>query len=792
MVVAAACVGSAAADAVYMKDGFTLHGRVRREAEEIVDPLSGAVIPIIKGNNFFIVDDRVRWVIFDHRSVQVPDPDVNIRRDFLEFHKPISPGMVSPLPKMARVMGSTPFDASWQRSVNLRGELGAYAIRQRLTQLNPYYVRIESLNYRWNLSYLTQELGIDTVKKLFDAHPDLAEKNGEPPDIEKRMKRVRFLMQANWIIAAQEELDRARKDLPGEKERIERTGAALRQAQLQALWVEAQSAQKSGRYSTARKILSRFPLKEIDARFAGEVTNLRSKFEASDRKIEQVRKHLSALLDRLAGPPPFGDALFAVHDALSHDTIDRFDTFLSLATQHENEVAVKKRPTQNIEEILALAVSGFIMGNAAAEPSVAAAERFWNAREFVLEYLRTHEAGGRRRALDLYLSSNPLGLDEFAQLISLLPPADPDKTAEPAPAIQERTTTPFAGRGATEHALLLPREYSASRTWPVLIVLPGAGDRPADVLTRWADQAQEHGYLLASPQWSGGLQSYAYTSEEHRPVLELIHDLRRRFNVDSDRVFLAGFGDAGSIATDIALGHPDLFAGVVTMNAMPPQVASKWYWHNAQYLPFYVIAGELAGRSCSQNRFLFENWMARGYASLMTIYKGRWSEFYAGELPFAFDWMNRKRRAAGFPELGRSPNLGSLGEEFQTARIGDNRFYWLETTQIHPRYISQSLGTDGKGYTPAAVQATIRDSSTIAISTRGIKSIRVWLGQAFDPQVGWKSMVDLSKPITFMVNRQPAKTIKLAPSLGVMLEDLYERGDRQRLYWATAEFANLQ
>jgi hypothetical protein len=43
-----------------------------------------------------------------------------------------------------------------------------------------------------------------------------------------------------------------------------------------------------------------------------------------------------------------------------------------------------------------------------------------------------------------------------------------------------------------------------------------------------------------------------------------------------------------------------------------------------------------------------------------------------------------------------------------------------------------------------------------------------------------------------LINRQQPKTMKFTPSLGVMLEDLYERGDRQRLFWASADFTNVQ
>src|SRR5205814_6642957 len=131
-----------------------------------------------------------------------------------------------------------------------------------------YATKIESIGYPWNLYYLTQELGLDTVRKLLDNHPDTKEKKDDPPDIEKRMKRFRFLLQGTWLLAAEEELNRALKDIPNEKERIECSRTVLRQTQIQAVWDEAQNALKTGRQAAVRSLLARIPLGEVAPRLA--------------------------------------------------------------------------------------------------------------------------------------------------------------------------------------------------------------------------------------------------------------------------------------------------------------------------------------------------------------------------------------------------------------------------------------------------------------------------------------------------------------------------------------------
>jgi len=299
--------------------------------------------------------------------------------------------------------------------------------------------------------------------------------------------------------------------------------------------------------------------------------------------------------------------------------------------------------------------------------------------------------------------------------------------------------------------------------------------------------------VVAAPQWSLG-QAYGYTADEHAVVLDLIRDLRRHYGIDSDRVFLTGYLEGATMAFDVGLSHPDLFAGVIPVNGLPRWGASSWYWRNAQHLPFYIVGGELAGKVCELNRRLFEPWIQRGFASLMTIYRGRPTEFYQAEVGNAFDWMDRKKRGTGFPELGSRPNQGSNGEEFQTARATDNRFYWVTIESLVERYLNPVMDRDSN-YVAAAVQASIRDGNFIAVNTRGIKSLRLWLGRVWDAQTGSRSMIDFDKPVRVQVNGRPTngnRGYTVTPSLATMLEDLYERGDRQRLFLATIDLKNLQ
>src|SRR5205823_2255641 len=106
-------------------------------------------------------------------------------------------------------------------------------------------------------------------------------------------------------------------------------------------------------------------------------------------------------------------------------------------------------------------------------------------------------------------------------------------------------------------------------------------DRPEALMSRW-QEALKNGFIVAAPLWSGkGIGvAYGYSRTEHDIVLDTIRDLRRRFNVDSDRVFLYGWEQGANAAWDIGLAHPDQFAGVLPVNGSVEKFPQR-YWSNA-------------------------------------------------------------------------------------------------------------------------------------------------------------------------------------------------------------------
>src|SRR5262249_17220599 len=143
--------------------------------------------------------------------------------------------------------------------------------------------------------------------------------------------------------------------------------------------------------------------------------------------------------------------------------------------------------------------------------------------------------------------------------------------------------------------VLLPEEYRPSHRHPLIITLSPGGRAPEKQLEWWGSsaegkpgQAQRHGYVVVSPEWTDPKPSeYDYAARAPEAVQHVLRDVRKRFGVDSDQVFLSGHGMGGDAAFDIGMSHPDLFAGVIPITGVSDKYC-KWYWQNAKGVAWYI------------------------------------------------------------------------------------------------------------------------------------------------------------------------------------------------------------
>jgi predicted esterase len=772
----------ARADLVILKDGFVLYGKIRHEKSYFADPISKQVFFTDKLDGFYMVDDNARRVIFSAGQVaDATHQDFTRAEDAIRLEKVPHFRGGTPMPIFWKVDEVTTFDKHWQRHITLDVKTRNHPLKigQKLTELTPHHARVDAFEYNWIACYLTSELGPDEVRTLVRRHLDRPGQKVKLTEADKQFRVFRFLLQAGYQKEAEKELkDLIESDIPKDKKQIAESWQILKKLQALKLADAIELASKVGQPRETRRLLNQLHRLKIDADMIGEkrltaVQAIEEKLTRAEADFQLAQRYLKELPDRVADTDHkkiFAEAAAIIHDDLRLDNLSRLEGFLGLAKQEERYRKHGKGGGQNPAELLAMAISGWLLGNDAAEAAPDTAIKLWEARGFVLKYQNT--ANDRRREeMRSAVHAPRVGLDELAQMIRFLPPPDPEQKINTL--VKEMKVA--GGQGPTYY-LKLPPEYHHQRSYPVLILLHGGGEDAKIQLARWSEPAAQNGYILAAPTWNkAGLDTtYDYSPEEHNKVTDVLRDLSRHVQIDSDRVFLFGFDEGANMAYDVGLSHPDLFAGVVTMGGKPRWHAYH-YWPNAQYLPFYVIDGSADGLNPKYNRDVFKQWVGRGYPCLYVEYQGRGPEWLSGELPHIFDWMEPKKRAHPRTDLGSK-------KPYQSMRRTDNRFYWLS---FDPDFMKDGcVNEPGSGWktppTPALIEGNVGSSNYIYVSTRGLRKITVWLAPA---------TIDFEKPVTIRVNGTIAWNNKrIPPSLQTLMDDLYERGDRQRLFLAKKDF----
>ncbi|HEY7153311.1 MAG TPA: hypothetical protein VH575_05060 [Gemmataceae bacterium] len=771
----------ARADLVYFKDGFALEGQIKREMTLEFDQVGREAYHMPKG--FFYVDDGPRRIFFSPSQVRYPfhkDPAGEERIVCPDPRMQVNP---KTFPGLLEVMTAPEWDDKWNRRFQFRSPNGPVNVPQHISQLTPYWARVDSPGgkYFWACAYLTRELGPERVQRLLATHKDFQETRSmsSTQRVSLRLRKADFYSQAGWFDLAEAELNQALRDMPDQKERIEAARKMLLKLSTRERLEEIKCRHLAGQHRRVRQMLDDFPTKGATDETIAKLEELRADYENTDWLLKESGRLLDKVRRDGSVKRVLAEAGAEIVRELNFENVGRLDAFLGQARQAERFQKKGKKSDLDAEQLLSLAISGWLLGSASAETSPETALRLWRGREMVRKYLRTEGRDERLKMLQAHQKGSrteSASLDELIQIIRTLPPVEAEKQL-PEGIIERKTD------GAS-YLLQLPPEYRHDRAYPLLIVLHHGGESPRDTLNLWSRAAAKNGYILIAPEWQdGGLNSaYSYSEREHLTLLNALRDVRRHFNADEDRVFLTGYGEGGAMAFDVGLGHPDLFAGVLPMGA-GPEYHAKICWRNGQYLPFYVVHGN-KGPNGKEMRTLFEKWVQRNFPMLWIDYKGRGAEWFGGEVPLMFDWMRDKKRPFPLNRLGTSGQGSSFGNEFCTMRNCDNHFYWLSTSNVLKTYSIERW----RNVQPASLYAVIyrdnnlgnRINNSIVVEAKGVGQVTIWLGRNRKGE----DMIDFDRPVSVTVNLSASPPRKVSPSLEVLLEDLYQRGDRQQLFLA--------
>ncbi len=134
-------------------------------------------------------------------------------------------------------------------------------------------------------------------------------------------------------------------------------------------------------------------------------------------------------------------------------------------------------------------------------------------------------------------------------------------------------TLPATVNGPVVGVLQVPEGYeqnAGAPDVPLLVSIPGWGEDREDAIIRFANEANERGWLLLGSEiqrdhsntdwWHQGLTA---SIEVQRDIIRAIDWVKANYRVDESQVYIAGFSAGGGIALTMAAKYPDVFAAVL-------------------------------------------------------------------------------------------------------------------------------------------------------------------------------------------------------------------------------------
>ena len=148
--------------------------------------------------------------------------------------------------------------------------------------------------------------------------------------------------------------------------------------------------------------------------------------------------------------------------------------------------------------------------------------------------------------------------------------------------------------GKVRVAYRLPEDYAPSLRYPMVVCIPGAGAAARDTLALAMAALGEaaKGFVFICPV-RPVRTTFCQPVEAASDVQRLLRRARREIHIDTDRVFLFGFGQGGETAWMTAITQPDPFAGVIVLSAYPrlpyPEQVYTFLLNNLRRLPVLTV-----------------------------------------------------------------------------------------------------------------------------------------------------------------------------------------------------------
>ena len=280
------------------------------------------------------------------------------------------------------------------------------------------------------------------------------------------------------------------------------------------------------------------------------------------------------------------------------------------------------------------------------------------------------------------------------------------------------------------YAVYIPKNFDESRKYPLVVFLHGAWSNhrlgmrrvfgkgniagtefttPNRVVvetdleaTRYWPELKDVNYIVAAPYARG---TAGYQGIPEQDVYEMIDDLKSRFLIDEDRIYLTGLSMGGGGTIWLGLTRPDMWAAIAPVCPAPPDESADLAG-NASNLPVHLFIGSID--------FLYQtalDWKGRfesvtprfNYIEYPGIGHNSWE--YAYKDGFIFDWFSQFTRDL-FPQQVK----------FTTKWFKYNKAYWVKFDNLTPGTLAK---IDAKFTAANTIEITTGNLDAFTLSIEG-------------------------------------------------------------------------
>lgn len=277
----------------------------------------------------------------------------------------------------------------------------------------------------------------------------------------------------------------------------------------------------------------------------------------------------------------------------------------------------------------------------------------------------------------------PLGV----MLIFLCAPGLFAQTYRPGPQV----VTFFSNVDDTDqpYSLYLPPHFDTAKKYPLVISLHGGGsnhrlnlrrvfgqgNRPGEAdseASRYFPPLPQLNYIVASPLARGTM---GYQGIAEKDVYDVLADVKSRFPIDENRIYLTGLSMGGGGALWLGLTRPDIWAAISAVCPAPP-AGTEDLAPNALNLPVHLFHGEQdpivpVDVSRHWHRNLLDLGTKVEYVEYPGVRHNAWDKAYRKAA--IFDWFTQFERMR-FPERVR---FVSRAYKYDSA-------YWVHLDALTP------------------------------------------------------------------------------------------------------------